>query len=223
MVDRSADYFPPRINLRVPDLMYVADITNNARQQRVDFGVVPTAGPVGTPYPLSTAAGTITSGLPVQISSIGAAKWGRCITLTPSGTGANAVNTVYGRDYLGQKMAEVFTLAGTTAKQSLKPFAWVDYVVSGTNANATDTVQIATTDKLGLPFSAIILSHSLMNGSTAGAHTFVARDNTSPATAATTDPRGTVALSTASNGTRDFSAIVQLDTRNLHGVAQFSG
>jgi hypothetical protein len=218
MVDRTASFFPARINQRVPDLVYVADITNNARQQRVDFGVVPTIANVAT-FTAATAAQTATTGFPVQISGAAAAKWGRCITIQ----GGTNINTIYGRDYLGQRIAETFTTAGTAVRTSVKAFAWVDYVASGSNANATDVVTIGTTDKLGLPFSAIILSASLMNGNTAGAHTFVARDDTSPATGVTTDPRGTVALSTPSNGTRTFGAIVQLDTRNLHGVAAFAG
>lgn len=222
-VDRSADFFPARINLRVPDMRYVCDVAAGPgpRLMAVDFGTpaaLATAGLVSA-LTAATAAQTFTTGLPAQVSGTAGAKWGRCLTANANGTAANAVGTWVGRDYLGQRMTELFTLASTTAKTGAKAFAYLDWVVLGSNANATDVVIVGYSDKLGLPYAAVILKDSLMNGDTAGAHTLVAR-STAAASAASGDPRGTITLSTAANGTRTFSAIVQLDSTQMHGVAQ---
>lgn len=224
-VERSQDFFPQRINLRVPSLVYVADAAIGSRQMRVEFGTVATLGTAAlvSSMTANTAAQTFTTGLPAQVSGTAAAKWGRCLIMNANGTGANAIASMVGRDYLGQKMVELLTLVSTTAKTGTKAFAFLDWVVLGSNANATDVVIVGNSDKLGLPYSSIILKDSIMNGSTAGAHTLVVRDTTSPATGVTTDPRGTIALSTASNGTRTFAAVVSLDTAELHGVASFTG
>jgi len=223
MVDRSADFFPARISQYVPDLAYVADVTNNARQMRVEFGAPVALSTNVFAYTASTTAQVVTTGLPVQISGPGQnAKWGRCITIVGSSAAANAVVSVIGRDYLGQRMVATVTMTGITAITGTKAFAWIDQINSGVNANGTDTITIGTTDKLGLPFASVILSGSLIDGASATAFTFVARDATSPATVSTTDPRGTVLPGTATNGTRTYAAIVQLDIRQLHGVRAYA-
>jgi hypothetical protein len=224
MVDRTADYFPSRISQYVPDLAYVADVTNNARQMRVEFGAPPAISTNVFQFTAATSAQVVTTGLPVQISGPGqAAKWGRCITIVGSTAAANAPITIIGRDYLGQRMSVVIAaLTGVTVITGTKAWAWIDQINAGINANATDLITIGTTDKLGLPFASVILSGSLIDGLSATAFTFVARDGTTPATSATTDPRGTVLPGTATNGVRTYAAIVQLDTRNLHGVRQFA-
>lgn len=223
MVDRSPDFFPERSNLRVEDMAYVADVSVNGRLMRVELGAPATLSATAiSTFTLATAAQTNTTGLPVRAGGTAAAKWGRCLQAVANGTGANAVVTVNGRDYLGQRMSETFTLASTTAKTGVKAFMFVDSIVAGSNANATDVCSVGTTDKFGLPYAAVLLVASMMNGDTAGAHTFVTRSTTTPQTATSTDPRGTLALSTASNGTRTFAALMHLDTAELHGYAHYA-
>lgn len=218
MTNRYQDFFPERVNCRVPGLSYAADMALGT-PLRVEFGTPATSSgsAVGT-WTLATAAQTITTGLPVTMTE----RWGRVLQMSGNGTAANATVTVNGRDYLNQRMSETFVLVSTTAQAGDKAFKYVDSVVAGSNANATDILRVGTRDEFGLPYSAVALVSSLMNGETAGAHTLVVRDATSPATATTDDPRGTITLSTAANGTRTFAAVVVLDTSQLHGIAHYA-
>lgn len=217
MVDRQPDFFPERVKMRVPSMSGLAGVTDSmSRLMRVEFGTPATSSRTAiSTFTSSTAAQTITTGLPVTI----AAKWGRCLIAIGNGTGTYA-STVVGRDYLGQKVTETISISSTIASGA-KAFKYVDYIVSGSGANAvnTDALSVGFGDRLGLPYSAVAIVASFMNGVTAGAHTLVTPDTTDPATAATTDPRGYVALSTAANGTRTFAALLEIDTANMHGVA----
>lgn len=219
MVDRAPDFFPERVNMRVASMNGLGGVAENAsRLYRVELGTPSTLASTGVTTnggTLATAAQTLTSGFPYTLAD----KWGRCISISANGTGANAVGTMGGRDYLGQRMTEVFTFVSTTAQTGGKAFKYLDYFITGSNANATDVVRIGTVDKFGLPYKAVAIVGSLMNGLSSGAHTLNAPDETDPQTAADSDPRGTLTLSTAANGTRTFAALVALANANLHGVA----
>lgn len=151
----------------------------------------------------------------------------RCVTATSAGDDSGVTITVTGHDYDGQEQTETMLGGDSVAVTTDKAFADVtDVLVSGATAS---TIKIGTSDKLGFPVKVsrfgnvrIVYNNAAITASTG----FTAADTTSPATAATGDPRGTYALQTASNGSRVFDVWIIPDATetatDLYGVTPYA-
>lgn len=184
-----------------------------------------------------TANGSITNAvkvfnaalLPAIFPYVIDAPFGRAVQATGGTAGDNAVLTIRGIDYLGQPTAENVTLNGTTAVNGNKAFKRVDSVsVAAGNANASSSIQIGTTNRLGLPFKTNIVLAEFNNDSLAAAGTLVQPNTTDPSTLVSGDPRGTYTPASTLNGTNVISITARASTaRNindnggLHGIRQF--
>jgi hypothetical protein len=234
------DFFPRRVNQRVPHLNYAADLSNDGLGlYRINFGLVPA---LSTTYfasavlsttavalSLSVAAGTILNdgvvpGMPVG-STVGTARWGRGITFVGDGASTRAI-TLTGYDYLGQKIVWTGALNGTTPVPVTKAFAYLESVVFAAAAD-TVSVSIGYNNVLGLPYqSANMVSEMKNDIASVNAGTFVGAVYTDPQTATTGDPRGTyLPVTVIPTGAIPFSIIVNaaVSRKNLHGVAHFGG
>lgn len=227
-----ADFFPRRINMRVPSLKYASDVSL-VGMYRVDFGAVATLSTTyfasavlsttGVALTLQTSDGTILNG--GEVPSATTARWGRGLTIVGDGASTRAI-TLIGYDYLGQKIKWTGVLNGTTAVPVTKAFRWLESAVFAAAAD-TVSVSIGYNNVLGLPYqTASLLAEIKSNAIAANAGTFVAAVLTDPQTATTGDPRGTyLPVTVIPNGTVPFSAVFNANTDlgNLHGVAHFGG
>lgn len=226
------DFFPRRINMRVPSLKYDTGVNSNGIY-RIDFGA-PAAlsttyfasvvlSTTGVALTLQTSDGTILNG--GEVPSATTARWGRGLTVVGDGASTRTI-TIIGYDYLGQKIKWTGVLNGATPVPVTKAFRWVESVVFGAAAD-TVSVSVGYNNVLGLPYqTASLLSEIKSNAVAANAGTLVAAVLTDPQTATTGDPRGTYLPSTViPNGTIPFSATfnANVDLGNLHGVAHFGG
>ena len=214
----NATNFPRRINMYVPAMAYSADVNYNG-ETRVNFGAVPTILPNFVNGPSMAVAGSF------DMSGIAAVAdpFGRCISVAAGGASTGTV-VVYGWDYLGQPIAEGFTLNGATPVVGNKAFKAYNYLTFTASAAS---LFISTTNKLGLPYKAIRCVYEIGNGVVAAAGTLAAPSLVDPATLTTTDPRGTYITTTPNNGANIISAIFNMvndvNTANnggLHGLRQ---
>lgn len=129
----------------------------------------------------------------------------RCVTLTAAGANT-ATYTVRGLDAYGQPMRQTLAAPSTSTVETTKAFK---VVLSITNANATagtNGITAGFNDKLGLPLRVVDAGYivsvkwNLTLADNAG--TFVAADQTNPATATTTDVRGCYTPTTAADGVK---------------------
>lgn len=233
------DFFPRRVNLRVPNLKYVADLSDaGSGIHRINFGAVPA---LSTTYfasavlsttavalTISTAAGNllnsgIVPGMP-NGATVGTARWGRGITFVGDGASTRTI-TLTGYDYLGQKITWTGALNGTTPVPVTKAFAYLESAVFGAAAD-TVSVSIGYNNVLGLPYqSASMISEMKSDVVAANAGTFTGAIYTDPQTATTGDPRGTyLPVTIIPDGTVTFSITVNaaISRGNLHGVAHFA-
>ena len=112
--------------------------------------------------------------------------------------------TVTGTDYWGQAQTEAIAMNGTTAVAGKKAFKTITSVI--VSAALAGNLTVGNEDIFGLPYRVTDAGYlfrtgwagAVANDSTA---TFVAAD-TATATATTGDVRGTIAPSSAANGTR---------------------
>lgn len=137
----------------------------------------------------------------------------RAVSLT-SAANLSAINfTITGFDLYGRRTSQ--TRAGPNANtvNTLKAFASVLSVTA--SAGSGSTVSIGSADIFGLPYTLIDIGYIVSNkwaGALAqDAGTAVVADATSPATAATGDPRGTYAPSSASDGVKRLVICQHLD------------
>lgn len=167
--------------------------------------------------------------LPAVLPFIVDALFGRALSVTGATAGDNAVLTIRGVDYLGQPVAENVTLNGVTLVQGNKAFKRVDSIsVAAGNANASSSIQVGYTAKLGLPFKTQLLIAEFSGDVLATAGTLIQPSLVDPATLTTGDPRGTYTPSTTLNGTNVISINARTSsTRNandnggLHGIRHF--
>lgn len=226
------DFFPRRINMRVPALQFASEVSASGIG-RVDFGA-PAAlsttslanvvlSTTGVALTLQVSDGTLL--LNGAVGGATTARWGRGVQLVGDGASTRTI-TILGWDYLGQKIKWTGVLNGTTPVKPTKVFMWIDSIVFGAAAD-TVSVSVGTTDLMGLPYQAAsLLSEMKNNAVAANAGTFVAAVLTDPQTATTGDPRGTyLPVTVIPDGTNTFSITVNYDTdkKNLHGVAHFGG
>ena len=175
MTKRYGSHYPKGISGYVPDMQFAADVLNG--RAVVDFGAPVTLdvdGIINDGAVTSTAktftqadfASTIAAGsFNSSTTALGEldAKWGRCLTYNGTGSAANAVVTVTGRDYLGTRLREVKTLTGSTAVQGDKAFKHVDTVAIAAGADSTTSLELGWNDRLGLPYKAFALTRAMDN------------------------------------------------------------
>jgi hypothetical protein len=168
---------------------------------------------------VATAAAAITLyDPPLEIS----ADHGRTVSLT-SVTGGTI--TVYGTNYLAERITQTMTLVGATAQETLKAFKTVDKIVNGT-ANGNLSVGLGTSYAVPFVLQEVVKYFVDTAGAitTGAANTFTAADVTDPATAATGDPRGLFkpAAGVVANGVRTWEIYCKFNSRDfvngLHGV-----
>lgn len=234
-MQRTAKYHPRKINQYVPAMQYAAGVIHAAPYQ-VMFGPVAIAGANNILNGQSIAtAGSTTTFLQDNTDPVVAAYadefpngpgFGRCLQVIASGAATSTV-TIKGRDYLGQPMAETFTLNGAVAVVGVKAFKYInDISWSGT---AATTINVGTSDKLGLPFCMNNVLAEMSNGaSQAALGTFVSANYTDPQTATTADPRGSYDPNATLDGSAYISAVFLPNNRlnasgngGLHGLAHY--
>jgi hypothetical protein len=202
-------------------MMYSSDVNYNGGT-RVNFGA-PAAAVANS---IANAVSIAAPATQVDLSGVTpiADQWGRNITVVASGAATSNV-TVYGTDYLGQAVAESFTLTGATPVVGNKCFKNFSYATFGNTAGTT--INIGTGVKLGIPYKAIRVAYEVGNGVSAAAGTLQAPSLVDPQTSTTTDPRGAYTTTTTMNGVNIISAVFDcvndVNTSNhggLHGIQQ---
>jgi hypothetical protein len=235
MAKRTGKYNPRRINRFVPGMQYASGVIHSA-PHRVNFGA-----PAVASTTLILNAVTVTGGIDTTtfssdntdpVVAATAAEFpngpgfGRCLQIVFSAAGTPAVN-IYGRDYLGQPMRETFTGNGTTPVIGVKAFKYIDRITVA--SGVTGTISVGTTDKLGLPFRmSNVLAEELDGVRVATLGTLVTPSLTDPATATTTDPRGTYDPQSTLNGTAVLYGyflpngdLNSSGNGGLHGIAHY--
>jgi hypothetical protein len=211
--------FPRRINNYVKAMAYSSDVNYNGAT-RVNFGAPAAASATAIANAVSIAAGAS-----ADLSGVAAVAdpFGRNVTLVASGAYASPV-VLFGWDYLGQPIAELFTMNGTTPVVGNKCFKSFNYF---TYTAGAVTISIGTGAKLGLPYKTVRVGYEIANGVVAAAGTLNPPSLVDPQTNATTDPRGSYITTTTMNGVNIISAscdcVNDVNTSNnggLHGLQQ---
>jgi len=150
-------------------------------------------------------------------------RFGRNLIVIASGAATSNV-TIYGRDYLNQRMAESFTLTGAVSVVGKKAFRYVDRVVAG--ITAATTINVGVGASLGLPYTTMDVQEEYVDDvvmATTGVLTPPVF--TDPQTLTTGDPRGTVVPNSVPNGTKQYAFECQFTMRvnankngGLHGI-----
>ena len=223
MPRRVAQFYPQRVNLRVPNMAYTADITNNdvihvqlGAPATLDSDGILAAQSINAAVTVTTFASTYAPTAAIM------GPFGRGLRVVASGAATSTV-IVNGRDYLGQRMSETLTLNGATAVLGIKAFRYIDSVVCA--ATASTTIDLGWRDLFGLPYKFEQIAQETKNGVVAAnAGTFVAGLATATAATATNaDVRGTyLPVTVIPDGTNTFELRYIADTSNLHGNRQFT-
>ncbi|MCI0557533.1 MAG: hypothetical protein MN733_03480 [Nitrososphaera sp.] len=222
MLNQRPDYFPQGINCYVPKMKYASDVRGPVHKLRVDWGapVIADADGILDNQSIATAGETATFAATYTVAKM--TPYGRNLTVVASGAATSNV-TVYGEDYLGQPMAESFTLNGTTPVNGQKAFKRVLRVTFG--ATAATTIDLGWGDVLGLPFVTMAVEREFADNVLQSAGTFAAPIFTDPQTLTTDDPRGTYNPTVTLDGVVHLEAdIVVTDFVNsagnggLHGI-----
>jgi hypothetical protein len=342
-----ADNYPRSISQYVPNMEFAADVVGDVHIVALGSPAAADADGIwdgvsatnsATSYSSSDYKTTFDGSSTSLTSTAGMidATYGRCLVVTGT-AGSNHVCTITGRDYLGQRMQEQFTLSAAVPQYGNKAFKYVDTLAIASGASG-DNCDVGWTNRLGLPYKAQkILSYtendvsmpvdpvevavevdavryaagtdvvvpapiagqitgvnsvvttatsgesagtvvvgstdvlglaitipnssavatlnsdtsttdddqatstvakygamgiSVDNTPTAGAAnyfitveplTFVPGPDTDPQTATTEDPRGTILLTTACDGSNAYEVRYTVDTADLHGVEQYNG
>lgn len=169
-----------------------------------------------------------------------AAGTGRRITLTPAGNSSNDGGSwsIAGRDMYGFKMTETISVS-SQVMTSRKTFKYISSIVAATTIGSTG-IGIGFNDTFGLPLLAgnsglglqirLTPTASLQYQNSSGP---ITQGSTATQTATSSDPRGTYASTTASNGTLRLqiiqaitpamvNAITADDYSAMFGAAQYS-
>lgn len=217
-------YYPAGVNQYFANCTYAADvdITDSARVdlsvggalQALDVDGILAAQSIATAGVATTFAATFAK---QNTDDTIMGRFGRNITVVASGAATSNV-TVYGEDYLGQPMAQSFTLNGTTAVVGTKAFKRVTSISYA--ATAATTINVGWGNVLGLPYAyigeGVSYTDDVLNSSQG---TFVARVVTQTLTSG--DPRGTwtPAAGDITNGTKRHSVKYTPLKSNLYGSA----
>lgn len=129
----------------------------------------------------------------------------RSVTITAAGANS-AQYRVEGYDAYGNFITDDLAAPSTNTVATDKAFKTVTAIVNRNSTAGTNNLTAGFNDRFGLPVRVTDVTYiTAVKWSTAlaqDAGTFVAADQTDPATGATGDPRGTYTPSTAANGSR---------------------
>jgi hypothetical protein len=215
------DTWNQQVNMYVPDAQFSADIDYVTGEYRADYGAVPALSANGILAAGNWGVAGSSNTFNEHRSKMG--PFGRQLSFVSLATAANVV-TIQGRDYMGQPIRETLTLNGATAVNSLKIYRSVDVLTWTAPNGAATTVNIGYTDVLGVPYRTIAVQNWLEDGLNATAGTLTNPASNSVAqVAGSTDPRGAVKFTSASNGVRTFALIGLADLTELYGIAHFAG
>lgn len=140
----------------------------------------------------------------------------RNLRLTSGGNDSGLTFTVNGYDLFGFPMTEAITGANAGIASGKKAFKYIASVTH-TGSVAT-TLTIGTGDVFGFPLRIDRFAYADITWNSGGisANTgFVAADTTSPATTTTGDVRGTYAVQSASDGTKQLQAFISIPVANI--------
>lgn len=148
----------------------------------------------------------------------------RCLDAVSSNAGDTTQTALFtGYDVYGQPMTQRVTLNGVTRVATKKAFK--SLVSVAISAATVGNVSVGTTDVLGVPIVLQTRDYLTFNyNATVGllAAATVA-DATSPATNATGDVRGTIALATASDGVKRLVAMIACNSTMTGPLATRAG
>lgn len=223
MAKRMPSFFPQRVNMRVPNKSYTGNI-EGAGIVYANLGAPVALNNTGilAAQSINTALDTTTFAAAFVQSEAQMGRFGRCLRVVLSGAGTPTI-TVYGRDYLGQRMVEVFTGNGATPVLGLKAFRYIDRITS--TLVASITLDVGWRDCFGLPYKFIGIDQEVKDGIVAAnAGTFVAGlASGTAATGTNADVRGTYLVNTVlPDGVRVLELKYFADFNNLDGNAQYS-
>lgn len=193
-------YYPPAFS--VPGLP--VDLSNY-----VSFGAVTAAAANSVCTSQSSSGGTNALAINGALATSGVATPDVPRNIVAAWTTA-AVITVTGTDYYGQTQTEQ-SASGTsfTGKKGFKT------VTAVTFSTAVTLATVGTGVKLALPYR--VDTNGILDALTDNlpdvTYTFVPADTTSPATSTTGDVRGTIAASTAPNGTHQYAVNLRISDR----------
>lgn len=138
----------------------------------------------------------------------------RCVSLTSSANMSAQTVTLVGYDNLGRKTSQTINAPNANTVHFTKAVISV-LSLTPSATDGTNSISAGVADVFGLPFfvanGAYLTSVKWDTAVAQDAGTFTAGDTTTPATTATTDPRGLYAPSSASNGTRQLIIAMHLD------------
>ena len=150
----------------------------------------------------------------------------RNMVATSVGNDSTGTLKVSGYDMYGQAMSETITLSNASTAAGKKAFKYITSAVPGGTLSGSN-LSLGTGDVYGLPVRADYV-HDVevwYNNTLATTETFVAADQTNPATSTTGDVRGTTAPG-ASNGSKRVAIFISVPAVNLassigmYGVTQ---
>ena len=224
------DYFPRNISQYVPNMEFAADVVQDSvivslgAPATLDADGIWDGVTIGTTTKSFSSADykTTFDGSSTSLTSTSGmidAPYGRNLSCTGNAS-TDQVVTISGRDYLGQKMTENFTLSGTGVIAGKKAFKYVDTATTTIGTGGT-TLDVGWANLLGVPYKAELLL-SDTEDKVAAAGSLTAGISTDPQTATTGDPRGTFTPASACNGSIVYELRYVCDTSDLHGVEHFS-
>ncbi|HSV90912.1 MAG TPA: hypothetical protein VLH80_07415 [Nitrospiraceae bacterium] len=199
MYSQSA-YYPPANPL--PGLP--VSVTNY-----INFGVIAAASANAICTSQASSGGTNALAINGALATAGVATIPTPRNAVAAWTGT-AICTVTGTDYYGVAQTEVS--ASGTSFTGKKGFATITAV---TFSAAVTAATVGTGVKIALPYRVDTngVLDALMDNLPDVTYTFVPADTTSPATSSTGDVRGTIAASTAPNGTHAYAINVIISDR----------
>jgi len=229
-------HLPTRVNLGSPiapdtNALIVGctstNMPNNSTKtySAATTGVAAPCNDAGVPTitTITTSTGTTATVWPLDVP--------RNITTTSSSAAADTVFTITGYDFWKVKMVENITIAsGQSATAGKKAFAYIESMAIYSAGDVTsDTATVGFGDVLGLPYVLANkgdLISAVFNGVPESVATLTAAVATDPATAVTGDVRGTVDMTSASNGSPIIVWMYVADpstATGLRGIAQYGG
>lgn len=170
--------------------------------QTAGLAALQTLGAAGN-FTLAAGTGVTTTTLPDGTTGY-VLDVARCVTFTSTGNISSVTMTITGYDVYMQPMSFAFAGPNNNTVATTKAFKIITSVAASA-AVATNT-SVGFNDKLGIPFRMTDVAYvaSVRWNSTLAqdAGTFVAADQTSPATTTTTDVRGCYTPSSAADGSK---------------------
>lgn len=135
----------------------------------------------------------------------------RCVTVTAAGANT-ATYLISGFDQYGQAMSQLIAAPSTSTVATLKAFKIVTSIANANATAGTNNLTVGFNDTIGIPVR--VLSRDYMtfsyNATVGLLSAITAAVTTSPATTATGDVRGTVALASASDGAKRLVAMIAM-------------